>query len=461
VSLFIINKTRIAKRVIKQRKGANCLTMALSLSMLTTGCVVVGPDYKRPEIKVPEKFKAIEQQDTSEETLALKDEPWWSIYDDEILDALLQKIELKNYSVQAAFAQVQQSRSLTDIAKAGESPALVAGGVNDIGLLLSWEIDLWGRIKRSVESGQASAQASLADLVAATLSLQAQLAQNYFLLRIQDANIQLLEKTMKAYKRSLEISQNQYAAGVVGRENLTQAQTQLSNVEVQIYKDQITRAQLEHSIAVLVGSAPADFEISMSPLNVTIPTIPQSLPSQLLSRRPDIAAAERRMAAANAQIGVAKARAYPSLSLSSGYRLIKNFVGGSRLLAPIYTGGAISANQAKASAAYDATVANYRQSVLTSFREVEDNLVELQLLKRAALAQTKAVTASEKSVEILNNQYRAGIVNYQSIVIVQASSLENQRSALNILSRQLVSSVALVKALGGGWSSEALTEKTD
>jgi len=144
VSLFIINKTRIAKRVIKQRKGANCLTMALSLSMLTTGCVVVGPDYKRPEIKVPEKFKAIEQQDTSEETLALKDEPWWSIYDDEILDALLQKIELKNYSVQAAFAQVQQSRSLTDIAKAGESPALVAGGVNDIGLLLSWEIDLWG-----------------------------------------------------------------------------------------------------------------------------------------------------------------------------------------------------------------------------------------------------------------------------------------------------------------------------
>ncbi len=454
------NKLALIK--IKTRR----LTMIISLAALTSSCMVVGPDYKRPEMKVPEKFKTesmqIQDQVSGNDQKAIPLDSkisWWTIYNDDVLNSLEQQIELKNYSVQAALAQLKQAKSSADIARAGKSPALVAGGINDIGILLSWEVDLWGRIKRETESGDAIAQASMADLASATLSLQAQLAQNYFLLRIQDADIQLLEKTMNGYRRSLEISQNQYAAGVVGRENLTQAQAQLSGVEVQFYKDQITRAQLEHSIAVLVGSAPADFEILPTQLNLAIPSVPQSLPSQLLSRRPDIAAAERRMAAANAQIGAAKARAYPSLSVSSGYRLIKNLVGGSKLVAPIYTGGAISANQAKASAGYQATVANYKQAVLTSFQEVEDNLVELKLLDKASQAQAKAVTATEKSVEILNNQYKAGIVNYQSIVIVQASSLENQRSALNILSRQLNTSVALIKALGGGWSVEELENK--
>jgi len=452
-NLMLANKNRFVARLL----GIGLLVG------LATSCVTVGPDYKRPEIDLPKAFKEAPEQkafSTSEsltsDNLQISDEPWWAIYSDEVLDSLLQQIEIKNYSVQAALAQLEQARASADIAKAGKSPVLGAGGINDFGLLLSWEIDLWGRIKRNAESSMAAAQASEAELAATKLSLQAQLAQNYFLLRIQDADIQLSEATSKAYQRSLEISENQYAAGVVGRENLTQAQAQLSVVQVEIFKARITRAQLEHSIAVLIGVAPADFELSVTSLDLEVPQIPVSLPSQLLSRRPDIAAAERNMAAANAQIGVAKARAYPSLSLSSGYRIIKKFVGGSKVGFPIYTSGAVSANSKKATFAYNATVANYRQTVLTGFLEVEDNLIELDLLEQAAKAQANAVIANGKSVEILNNQYRAGIVNYQSIVIVQASSLENQRAALDILSRRLTSSVALIKALGGGWDARLL-----
>jgi len=441
------------------------LTLA-SLILFSAGCVTVGPDYKRPEIETPEAFKEsikensyISPNDAEQKPDPINITPtWWKVYNDPILDSLLQQVEVKNYSLQAALAQVEQARASVEIARAGHFPALAAGGVNDFGLLLSWEIDLWGKIKRNTESSKAAAQASIADLAAAKLSLQTQLAQNYFLLRIKDADIQLSKETSEAYQRSLEISKNQYAAGVVGRENLTQAQAQLSSVQVEVYKAKILRAKLEHSIAVLIGLAPAHFQLEAAVVNLELPNIPLSLPSQLLSRRPDIAAAERRMAAANAQIGVAKARAYPSLSLSSGYRIIKKFVGGSRVALPLYTSGAVSANSKKAAFAYQATVADYRQKVLNSFLEVEDNLVELDLLEQAASAQAEAVKATRKSVEILNNQYRAGIVNYQSIVIVQASSLQNQRNALDILSRRLTSSVALIKALGGGWSSELLQQ---
>jgi len=457
--------------VAKSKAGISprrILTLA-SLVVFTASCVTVGPDYKRPEIESPEAFKEAVKEtpnDSSNDIEQKADQAnitaiWWEIYDDPVLNNLLRQIEVKNYSLQAALAQVEQARASVTIAKAGQSPALAAGGVNDFGILLSWEIDLWGKIKRNTESSKAAAQASIADLAAAKLSLQAQLAQNYFLLRIKDADIQLSEETSKAYQRSLEISENQYAAGVVGRENLTQAQAQLSSVQVEILKAKIQRAKLEHSIAVLIGLAPADFQLEATSINFKLPTIPVSLPSQLLSRRPDIAAAERRMAAANAQIGVAKARAYPSLSLSSGYRIVKNFVGGSRVALPLYTSGAVSANSKKAAFAYQATVSDYRQKVLNSFLEVEDNLVELDLLKQAATAQAEAVKATRKSVEILNNQYRAGIVNYQSIVIVQASSLQNQRSALDILGRRLTTSVALIKALGGGWQHNLLEEELD
>ncbi|MCF6194357.1 MAG: TolC family protein [Kangiellaceae bacterium] len=352
----------ISKAKINTRRG---LTLA-SLIIFTASCVTVGPDYKRPEIRTPNAFKEANKESSKDNVNEVEQKTevanitasWWHVYNDPILDNLLRQIEVKNYSLQAAAAQVEQARASVTIAKSGQSPALVAGGVNDFGVLLSWEIDLWGKIKRNTESSKAAAQASIADLAAAKLSLQAQLAQNYFLLRIKDADIQLSKETSKAYQRALEISKNQYAAGVVGRENLTQAQAQISSVQVEIFKAKIRRAKLEHSIAVLIGLAPADFQLEAASINSKLPTIPVSLPSQLLSRRPDIAAAERRMAAANAQIGVAKSRAYPSLSLSSGYRLVKNFVGGSRVTLPLYTSGAVSANSKKAAFAYNATVAD-------------------------------------------------------------------------------------------------------
>lgn len=456
--------------IIKNTKRA---LIFIALASINTACVVVGPDYERPTMDVPNAYKertesnkdtgssSSRENENSSENNQQKNQPWWEIYSDSTLNELLPQVEIHNYSLQAALAKVQQAHAVADIARAGQYPALVAGGVNDIGVLLSWEIDLWGRVKRNTEASIAAAQASEADLAAAKLSMQAQLAQNYFLLRVQDAEIQLLQDTTGAYRRSLEISRNQYAVGVVGRENISQAQSQFSTAEVQIYKAQITRAQLEHSIAVLIGKAPAEFSLAVAPLDLNVPFVPRMLPSELLERRPDIASAERRMASASAQIGAAKAEAYPSLTLSSGIRVVKGFVGGSRVVAPLYTAGAISAKHSKALATYNAVVANYKQAVLTGFLEVEDNLVALELLEKAANAQSEVVDATRQSVEIMRNQYKAGIVNYQSIIIVQASSLNNERVALGILSRRLVSSVALVKALGGGWNATELKPAKD
>lgn len=434
-------------------QALRALTLA-GLATLNAACTVVGPDYVRPSIDVPPAYKEAPGSKTPQPRDASAHERWWEIYADSRLDALVEQVEAANPSLQALEARVRQARSLAEVARAAQFPTLTAGGTNDLGLLATWEIDLWGRIRRSVESSGAAAQASAADLAAAKLSVQAQLVQNYFLLRVQDAEIRLLQDTVAAYERSLQLVRNQYAVGVVSRGNIVQAQAQLGTAQAQMHDARVARAQLEHAIAVLIGKAPADFSFAVAPIDVNVPAVPPALPSELLERRPDIAAAERRMAAASAQIGVAEAASYPSVNLFAGVS-IRHGVGGARVAVPVFDAGSTRAQSAQAGAVYDEAVANYRQTVLNGFREVEDNLAALQILDATAAAQAEAVKAARESVTITNNQYRAGIVDYLSVVVVQATALANERAALGILGRRLVASVTLIKALGGGWEAEA------
>ena len=431
------------------------------LWLFVSGCTVVGPDYQRPAVDLPANFK----ESTTENILikptssATIDSRWWLIYQDVVLNQLEQKMELQNFSLKAAAAQMQQAQSSAKIALASQSATVDAGGRNDFGFLASWEIDLWGGIRRKVEASGANAQASEADYAAAKLSLQAQLAQNYALIRIEDAIIDLLEDTIASYRRSLTIAQNQYTAGIVDEGIVAQAQAQLSSTETQWYDARIIRAQLEHSIAVLIGQNPAAFTLAKTKTTLKVPQIPVLLPSQLLHRRPDIVAAERRMAEASAQIGVAEAASYPSLNIFAGASIRDELIGGGELLIPLYRAGSLKALSNKARAAFKQVVANYRQTVLNSFLEVENSLVALNLLQQAAATQDKAVKANLKSVQITKNQFKVGIVNYQSIVIEETKFLINELTALNILSRRLVASVDLVKALGGNWQSPFSDEK--
>jgi NodT family efflux transporter outer membrane factor (OMF) lipoprotein len=339
----------------------------------------------------------------------------------------------------------------------------------NLGLNVSWEVDLWGGVRRGVEAASDTAQAREADLAAAKLSAQATLAQSYLLLRVQDRQIELLRDTVGAYQKSLELTTNQYNAGTAARGDVAQAEAQLKSTQAQVLDATITRAQLEHAIAVLVGKPPAEIAIAPRAFAPVFPAIPVALPSELLERRPDIAAAERRTASANAQIGVAQAAFYPSLSLSAGGGLQNSALGsllslpsrywslGASLAQVVFDAGLRSAQKAQAVATYDETVANYRGTVLNAFQEVEDNLVALSLLEQQAAVQDEAVVAARQSVTIANNQYRAGIANYIAVVVLQTGALNSERTALAILGRRLTASVGLIKALGGGWDASTLT----
>ncbi len=431
------------------------LTLA-GLAALVTACTVVGPEYERPTIEIPPAYKegtALKTQPASQAALQGR---WWEIYGDRELDVLMAQVESQNRSLQAAQARMQRSLAMLEAARAAQSPTVVAGGRNDFGILANWEIDLWGRIRRTVEASGASTQASAADLAAATLSMQAQVAQNYFQLRVQDTGIQMLQDTVQAYERALQMTRNQYNAGLVSGGNVAQAQAQLSAAQAQMHNARVVRAQLEHAIAVMVGKAPAALSIAVAPLAAQVPEVPPVLPTELLARRPDIAAAERRMAAASAQIGVAEAGLYPSLDLFIGASIRKGLIGGADVRAPLYAGGSPQARRRESVAAYDEVVADYRQTVLNSLREVEDNLATLEILAEAATAQDSAVKSARESARITNNQYAAGVVSYLPVVVVQTTALENQRAALDTLGRRLVASVNLIKALGGGWDATTL-----
>ena len=440
--MTVMNKNRFGR-----------LLVLLGIASLASACKVLGPNYAPPATPTPSAYKEAAKTPKSASQMDAK---WWTLYGNAELDQLIAEVELKNYSLQAAAARTKQARALSEVALASKLPTVVAGGQNDLGILASWEIDLWGRIQRSIEASGATAQASAADLAAMKLSLQAQLAQNYFNLRVQDEQIRLLQETTVAYERLLKVTQNQYAVGVADRSAILQVQSQINTVQSQMHEVKVSRAQLEHAIAVLIGKPPADFAIASAPLTAQVPEVPAALPADLLLRRPDIAAAERRMAAASAKIGEAEASAYPSLNLSAGVSIRKGLLGGAKMLFPLYSGGATKAKQSEARLAYEVEIANYQQAVLNAFRDVEDNLAGMQSLEAAAENKAEAVKSARAALSIMNNQQQVGIIHYPSLISTQTAALDTEKVGLDILAKRLVASVNLIKALGGGWQPSEL-----
>ena len=479
---------------------------AIALAALLLCACAVGPDYRRPPVETPAAFKeqpAGAERASAWKTAQPRDDAsrgrWWEIFSDPALNSLEEEVNISNQNLARAEAQYRQAEALVQAARASYFPLIgatasmtrsrassttvaqpsavpVSRGVvtnYNLPLNLSWEADVWGRIRRTVESNVASAQASAADIETARLLAQAQLAQNYFQLRALDREKQLFDETIAAYERSLKLTQNQYRVGVAAKADVVQAETQLRTAQAQAIDLGVTRAQLEHAIAVLIGKPASSFALPSAPLADAPPAVPASLPSELLERRPDIAGAERRMASANAQIGVAKAAYFPALTLSAaaGYQTASFsqwFSAPSRFwsLGPaialsLFDGGLRRAQTAQAIAAYDANVAAYRQAVLTGFQEVEDNLAALRILEQEAQAQAEAASLAEQSLVIVLNQYKAGTVNYLNVTAAQASAFASRRASVDILNRRMSASVLLIKALGGGWDASALAAREE
>lgn len=451
------------------------------LVVLLSGCTV-GPDYQRPTMAMPVHYKEAKgwQQATPQDDQHKG--AWWRVYQDATLSSLVSQVSISNQNVAEYAAQYRQAQALAAQSRAALFPTLgydasttrsgshgatdstrTTSSSHQAALNASWELDLWGKLRRTREENQASAQASAAELANITLSAQAELAEDYFQLRIMDEKIALYQQSIAAYQRYLRVIQNQYQAGTESRATVAQAQQQLESASASAQDYQWQRAQMEHAIALLVGKAPADFSLPVATLMATLPAVPGGLPSELLQRRPDIAYAERKMAASNAAVGVAVAGYYPDLTLSasggvSASALHNLFALPNRVwsLGPELSGtlldfGATSASVEQARAAYDASVANYRQTVLTAMQDVEDRLVELNTLQGEIAAQQRAAAAAQTSAQVTRNQYEAGMIDYLDVATTENSSLSAQQSLLTLKSTQWVSSVALIAALGGGW----------
>jgi NodT family efflux transporter outer membrane factor (OMF) lipoprotein len=404
---------------------------------------------------------------------------WWRIYGDAQLDALAEKVVVSNQTLRGAEAQYRRAQAAVTQARAGLFPLVGAnlsvtragGGSKaenityDVGASASWDTDIWGRIRRNIEAGTASAEAAAADVESVRLLLQSELVVNYLQLRVVDAQKKLLDETADAFAKSLQLTQNRYKAGLAGRVDVAQAEAQLKSTQAQAIDTGVQRAQLEHAIAVLMGMPPASFALKPQPLKLRVPVAPVGLPSDLLERRPDIAAAERRVAAANAQIGVARVAFFPSLTLGAAGRFESTSFArwltapsrvwslGPDLALALLDGGQRKAFTDQARASYDASVAAYRQSVLDAMREVEDQIAALRILEQQARVQDDAIKAARLSVDLTTNQYKAGTVSFLNVVSVQTTWLNNERTALSLMGRRLTASAQLVRALGGGWSS--------
>jgi NodT family efflux transporter outer membrane factor (OMF) lipoprotein len=459
-----------------------------------TGCAV-GPNYKRPDAPQASAFKESGDWVQAQPADALPKGNWWEVFNDPMLNDLELQANAHNYSLAAAEANYRQAVAAVGGARAQYFPSVGldvsanrAGGTgsgtnNQTGgtitngtasatryailLNASWEPDLWGRVRRQVEAAGASAEASRGDLEAARLSLDAELATDYFQLRATDAGISLLESNVQAFQTNYQLTLNRYAAGVAGRVDVVQAESQLRSTQAQLLDLRSSRAQLEHAIAILTGKPPAELTIPALDLHFHTPSIPPGVPSTLLQRRPDIAAAERRVAAANAQIGVAESAYFPSLSLTGSIGKsqpsfahlfsLHNTVWsiGADLAETLLDFGARRSQVEQARAAYDATVANYRQTVLTAMQDVEDNLAAMHWLGEETIVQEQATRAARESVVLTVNQYKAGTVSYLNVVLVQATQLDAERAMVTLLNRRLAATVALIRAIGGTWDVPA------
>lgn len=458
---------------------------ALLASALLAACAA-GPDYRRPVLDLPVAYKEADGWKTATPQPADSHRPWWEAYGDATLNGLEADAARANQDLRVAEAQYRQAQALAQEARAGLYPTLGASAgagrarsngsgqpktasTDSLGLSASWAPDLWGGVRRGIEAGDAQAQASADDLAGTQLSIQAALAQDYMQLRSTDQLRALYAATTAAYARALQLTQAQRAAGVALASDVALAESQLASAQAAATDLDATRALLEHAIAVLTGRAPAQFSLPpLSAFSATLPATPVGLPSQLLERRPDIAAAERRVAAANAGIGVARAAHYPSLVLSAGGGFSAAGLAGlfstpsrvwslgAALAQTLFDGGLRDARDAQAVAAFDAAAASYKQTVLAAFQQVEDQLATLQVLEREAGYQDQAVRAGQAAERLALAQYRASTASYLTVVTAQTQSLANQRAAVQLRERQLTASVALVAATGGGWTAASL-----
>ncbi len=494
------------------------------LSLFVTAALAscaVGPNYHRPSAPVPRHFKEAEGWKPAQPQEAASGTDWWSVYDDPVLDELEQQIAISNQTLKASEAAFREAEAVVSQARAQFFPTLgvsaqgtrskglgstignnsttsttgttgtgtgttgtgatTSGGgsavipssshvVNNFNATAdaTWAPDIWGKIRRTVEGDVASAQASEADLAAARLSAQGTLATDYVELRVSDEMTQLLDATVQAYQRSLQITQNQYKAGIVAKADVITAETQLEGAQSQEINTGVLRAQLEHAIAVLIGKPPADFAITPAKFGTAVPVAPTGVPSSLLERRPDVSAAERTMASENALIGVAISAYFPDLTLNGSYGFSSTVLHGlistpnnvwsfgGQLSETVLDFGARSAQVRQARAAYDQAVANYRQTVLTALQNVEDQLAALRILEQQYAVQDRTVKSANEAVRLTLNEYKAGTVAYTAVVTAQALALGDAQTLLTVRENRLTASIALIQALGGGWSTADL-----
>jgi NodT family efflux transporter outer membrane factor (OMF) lipoprotein len=482
---------------IARRLQICCRMVLLAIAAFQLSGCTVGPNYRRPAAEVPATYKEVGDWKPAQPNDQSLSGNWWEIFQDPQLNALEAQVNVSNQNLKAAEAQYTQARATLRYFRADYFPTVTVNpsatrnqfsanrqphsaqfsGVTftdlQIPFELSYQVDLWGRVRRTVESYRDQAQASAADLAAVNLSMHAQLALFYFQARMLDAEEQLLNSTVTQYEQALALIQSRFAGGIASDLEVQQAQTQLETTRAQAIDVGVARAQFEHAVAILIGKPPASFSLAPLPLTMPPPAIPVGLPSELLERRPDIAAAERRMAAANAQIGVAKAAYYPNVNLGAtgGFEsgAITTLLSGPSVLwsagpsalFTVFDVGRRRAASDQAIAAYDQTVANYRETVLTGFQQVEDNVAALRILEHEAQVQQKAVDAAQKYLELANTRYQGGVTSYLEVTTAQSAALSNEVTAVNILGRRMVDAVGLIQALGGGWDPSELPQRPE
>jgi NodT family efflux transporter outer membrane factor (OMF) lipoprotein len=471
-----------------------------SITLFLSGCMV-GPKYVKPTVPMapgfkeqpPESFKESDGWKTAQPHDQALRGNWWEIFGDPQLNALEEEVTLSNQDLKVAEARFRQARAMIRFNRSAEFPTIStlpsianerlspnqpyfpksvptnATGSFTLPIDLSYEVDLWGRVRRTVSASREETQASAADLQTAGLSLHAELAVDYFELRSADAQKQLLDDTVKAYTDALQLTQNRFEGGAAPKSDVAQAKTQLEGAQVQDTDISVMRAQFEHAIATLIGKPPAEFNITPAPKTaLQLPVIPVGVPASLLERRPDIAAGERRVAEANDQIGIARAAFFPSLVIGAtggftGTSITNWFDWPSRMWAvggqmsqTIFDAGRRRAVSEGATANYDGTVASYRQTTLTAFQEVEDNLAALRILEKEAQQQREATASADESLQLFTNRYQGGVDNYLQVITAQTVLLTNQRNDIDIERRRMDASVLLVKAVGGGWDTSQL-----
>jgi NodT family efflux transporter outer membrane factor (OMF) lipoprotein len=470
------------------RKARPAISLT-AVGLVLAGCAV-GPNYSRPTAPTPATFKEADGWTQAKPSDALDKGQWWTLFNDPVLNALEAKVEVSNQNLKAAEASYRQAMAILDEQRAtlfptvnatgsatrSKSPAFTSGGagggnvgaagaVNQYSVKLgaTWDVDVWGRIRRSIEAARDNAQASKADIANAKLSAQVLLAVDYIQLRESDEQKRLIDATVKGYADTLRVTQNRYAVGTAARSDVLTAQTSLKSAQASAVDLLKQRAQYEHAIAVLTGQAPADLTLAQQPWTLTVPAIPVGMPSTLLERRPDIAAAERTMAAANAQIGVNIAGYFPDLSLSGSDGFSSSVLSrlfsaasnswslGANLAQTVFDAGATTARVRAARATYDVDVANYRQTVLNAFQQVEDNIAALRVLEAEYDLDIASSRDADEAEKIVNNQYQAGQVDLTTVVVAQNTALAARRTAIVTAGGRMVALVDLISALGGGW----------